>query len=86
MTTIPPRIVTLTIPRDAIISRLVLMQPADSCAMNANEAQTIDMGVSDAGGGNYVVIKTDRWAANDTDIGALLAIIDALAKEPSLDH
>lgn len=52
-------------------------QDADSCS----DAGTQELGVSveDAGGGKYLVIKTDRWAIDSVaDLTAMLERIVAL--------
>lgn len=37
-------------------------QAADSCAPVGIDDNMIDVSIEDAGGGPYIVIKTERWA------------------------
>lgn len=43
------------------------IQGADSC-QEVDVSQLLSIEAIDAGGGHYIVIKTDRWAIDATDI------------------
>ena len=46
------------------------MQDNDSCD-DGKDGQTLEVFTQDAGGGNYIVIKTERWAIEYDDIDDL---------------
>lgn len=48
--------------------KYVYSQEADSCQTNSNPGQILEVEIQDAGGGNYLVIKTNRWAIGEEDI------------------
>jgi hypothetical protein len=60
------------------------VQDVDSCGSPNLMINQIDVQSQDAGGGWYVVIKTERWSLNDeADIDAFAACLKALlAREP----
>lgn len=49
---------------------LVYVQEPDSCD-SAQLDQTLYISTDDAGGGSYVILKTDRWALDRDDIDGL---------------
>lgn len=55
------------------------LQDSDSCE-SSDIGQSIEVFTEDAGGGAYIVIKTDRWAIDREDVGkfceALLRVCD----------
>lgn len=59
-------------------------QPEDSCGRAGVDDQDLSVNVEDAGGGPYLVIKTDRWALDGDAIDAFAAELKAvLAKVPA---
>jgi len=51
---------------------LTFTQEGDSCSVK--DLQQLEVAVEDAGGGKYMVIKTDRWAIDSVaDLTALLS-------------
>jgi hypothetical protein len=55
---------------------ITLMQEPDSCGLD--EIQVLRISTEDAGGGPFVVLKTDRWALDKTDLDPLRDAIAAI--------
>ena len=51
-------------------------QDADSCSVG--DGQQLEVTVEDAGGGKYLVIKTDRWAVDS--VADFTALLDRIVK------
>ncbi|MDZ4341704.1 MAG: hypothetical protein U1E51_04615 [Candidatus Binatia bacterium] len=58
----------------------VWSQDQDSCGPLDDPGQDITLETTDAGGGNYIVIKTDRWAMELADMDALVSKMKAMLK------
>lgn len=54
--------------------KLTLTQNSDSCGP-VDEDQFLEVGTEDAGDGNYLIIKTDRWAIDSDDIDKFAATL-----------
>lgn len=48
--------------------RIQYGQDTDACDETRNSVQTLDIECINAGGGHYLVIETERWAIDETDI------------------
>jgi len=51
-------------------AKFVFSQDQDSCGDTGDSFQTLIVDIEDAGGGNYLILKTDRWAIDPDDIDA----------------
>ncbi|MCR4302268.1 MAG: hypothetical protein NUV51_11695 [Sulfuricaulis sp.] len=58
----------------------VYSQDQDSCGPLDDLGQYITLETEDAGGGNYIVLKTVRWAMEVADMDALVAKMKAMLK------
>lgn len=59
----------------------VYSQDQDSCGPLEDSGQDITLETNDAGGGNYIVIKTERWAMDDaSEINKLVNAMKAMLK------
>jgi hypothetical protein len=56
-----------------VTARYTFSQEADS--LDAGNGQTLMVEVDDGGGGNYLVLSTDRWALNPEDIDRFAALL-----------
>lgn len=55
-------------------------QAADACDETRNSVQLLDIECINADGGHYLVIETERWAIDETDIdGFAQRLRDVLA-------
>ena len=60
--------------------RVEYSQDQDSCAGSRDPLQLLDIECINAGGGHYLVIETERWAIDETDIdGFAQRLRDVLA-------
>ena len=59
--------------RKPVAAKFKFVQDGDSCG--GEETQDLTVEVDDAGGGCFVILKTDRWAL---DLDELQAFIDRL--------
>lgn len=50
---------------------LTLRQPEDCCGRVEEEEQYLSVETYDGGGGQYIVLKTERWALDYEQINAL---------------
>lgn len=75
------REVRLQLPTGTMIERFVLLQDSDSCQSPDDGPQRLEILVEDAGGGAYVILKTDRWACDNVDLAALTAALHTLCQE-----
>ena len=57
----------LEIPKTMVISEITLEQEPDSCMPSESEYQKLTIQVDNAGGGNFIRLKTDAWAIDDTE-------------------
>ena len=57
----------LELPKTMVISEITLEQEPDSCLSPESEYQKLTIQVENAGGGNFIRIKTDAWAIDDTE-------------------
>jgi len=69
-------------PRIRLLSKeLVYVQEPDSCDPGQMD-QGLRISTDDAGGGSYLILKTDRWALDRTDIddfcNLLRSVLDGL--------
>lgn len=46
----------------------VYEQDMDCCDGESDGCQTLTVQTQDGGGGNYIILKTDRWAIDKDDI------------------
>ena len=67
----------MNLPKGISVSSITFQQEADSCDEPYN-VQYLDVTVEDAGGGQYYVIKTERWAVDDPK--DLLVLLETLPK------
>lgn len=51
---------------------VVLTQEADGCSSGD---QVLTINTADAGGGNYIVLETERWAIDKEDIDKFAALL-----------
>lgn len=56
-------------------------QEVDSCGPSGGGYNLLDIEVTNAGGGPYIIIKTDRWALDVDDMEALSKEIRRLINE-----
>lgn len=66
-------------PKSISITAITLEQEADSCDTNSHP-QSLEIKSQDVGGGEYFVIKTDRWAVDS--ISELVAQLKEAAVIP----
>ena len=45
-------------------------QEEDSAGRTGEDYQDLEISLIDAGGGHYIVLKTERWALNEDEIDA----------------
>ena len=57
-----------------------LSQEEDSCGRTEESYQELEVEFSDAGGGFYYILKTDRWAI-DRDEHSLFKCLDNICKD-----
>ena len=53
-------------------AKFVFSQDQDSCGDTGDSFQTLIVDIEDAGGGNYLILKTDRWAISPEDLDAFV--------------
>lgn len=53
-------------------AKFVFSQDQDSCGDTGDSFQTLIVDIEDAGRGNYLILKTDRWAISPEDLDAFV--------------
>ena len=53
---------------DSCFGKLKYYQDEDSCGRIDRDSQKIVVEVTDAGGGPYLVLRTDRWALDERNL------------------
>jgi hypothetical protein len=68
---------------DSVTHRYV--QDEDSSGRVGHEIQDLTVSTQDAGGGHYLIIKTERWAVDFDDIDTFVAMLRKViqAAEPT---
>lgn len=61
--------------------RATYTQVADSCAPTGIDVNMLDASIEDAGGGPYIVIKTERWALDGDKLDEFTDTLRALWKQ-----
>lgn len=59
----------------------VYEQDADTCQFNSQDGQVLTIQTQDGGGGNYLVISTDRWAIDKNDIDKFCNVLKDMIKD-----
>jgi hypothetical protein len=52
-----------------------ISQEVDSCGRAADMCNELEIKTQNAGGGHYIVLKTKRWAIDDSDVDAFAAML-----------
>jgi len=63
------------------ISAWTLEQEEDCCGRINEAIQTLTVEIQDGGGGAYVVLKTERWAADPDELRTLADAIERAIKD-----
>ena len=71
--------------------QVCLHQDGDSS--DGGDCQYLEISTTDAGGGRFLVLKTERWAVDGEDIAAFCAMLQAILQTqipimeaPNADH
>lgn len=66
------------VPKDITLDcfEIVLSQPPD--CLSDKDDQTLNIGMVDGGGGNFLILSTDRWAVEEKDIDTLANFLKQL--------
>lgn len=72
----------MNLPKGINVSELkmTLTQEEDSCGRNDIRFQDLDVEFTNAGGGFYYILKTERWAMDSSD-RSLFIFLDEFCKE-----
>ena len=68
----------LEIPDKVVIDSITLKQEPDSCQDPDSEYQTLTIEVDNAGGGNFVRVKTNNWSFDNTEIKPFIKLFKSL--------
>jgi len=60
---------------------VVYEQEKDCCDGDSMYCQTLTVQTQDGGGGNFIVLKTDRWAIDKDDIGTFCAQLQSILND-----
>jgi len=63
----------------------LFVQDQDSCGPSEDKEQALEVEVTDAGGGPYFVLRTDRWALDPADLKKLAKQLDALMERTKVN-
>lgn len=58
-----------------VTAKYCYSQDSDSCQSDQMSFQTLVVQIEDAGGGNYLVIRTKRWALDEDSIDRFCAML-----------
>jgi hypothetical protein len=64
---------------DPILVKSTYSQPSDSCGPNEDD-QFIEIEKYNAGQGDYIVLKTERWAFDPEELDAFIRMIKTVIK------
>ena len=68
----------LEIPDRVVVGSITLVQEPDSCQDSDSEYQKLTIEVDNAGGGNFVRVKTNNWAFDDTEMKPFIKLFKSL--------